>query len=106
MKFLITSMLLLPAAFAQIPSVPCIPAPAPAPAVANARNPGRGRGMARPAQQQSPADVAEIAKLMELPEWRQNLATGDYSIGPAYPTAPELAKRSGVPEGKVIEFVM
>ena len=35
MKLLITSLLLLPAAFAQTPSVPCIPAPVPAPAVAN-----------------------------------------------------------------------
>jgi enterochelin esterase-like enzyme len=26
--------------------------------------------------------------------------------GPAYPTAPELAKSVGVPEGKVVEFVM
>jgi hypothetical protein len=30
----------------------------------------------------------------------------DYANGPAYPIAPELAKRTGVPEGKVIEFVM
>ena len=50
--------------------------------------------------------MAEIAKLMDLPQWGQNLADGDYSNGPAYPTAPELAKRAGVPEGKVIEFVM
>ena len=47
-----------------------------------------------------------MAKLMGLPTWGQILADGDYSVGPAYPTAPELAKRSGVPEGKVIEFVM
>ena len=106
MKLLITSLLLLPAAFAQTPPVPCIPAPAPAPAVANTPNQGRGRGPGRAAAQQSAADVAEIAKLMEFPEWRQNLAPGDYSVGPAYPTAPELARRSGVPEGKVTEFVM
>ncbi|HYP08928.1 MAG TPA: alpha/beta hydrolase-fold protein, partial [Bryobacteraceae bacterium] len=43
---------------------------------------------------------------MDLPTWGQNLAHGDYSHGPAYPTAPELAKRDGVPEGKVIEFIM
>jgi iron(III)-enterobactin esterase len=43
---------------------------------------------------------------MDLPAWGQNLVNGDYSHGPAYPTAPELAKRQGVPEGKVIEFVM
>jgi enterochelin esterase-like enzyme len=50
--------------------------------------------------------VAEIARLSDLPAWALNLTTGDYSHGPAYPTAPELAKRIGVPEGKVIEFVM
>jgi len=114
MKFLIASLLLIPSAFAQIPSVPCIPAPAPAAAPpANAppgggRGPvgaGRGAGRGAPAPQ-SPADIAEIAKLSELPAWGQSLATGDYSHGPAYPTAPELAKRVGVPEGKVIEFVM
>ena len=47
-----------------------------------------------------------MAKLMNLPAWGANLANGDYSHGPGYPTAPELAKRTGVPEGKVIEFVM
>src|SRR5262245_17170586 len=94
MKYLTVSLLLIPSAFAQMPSVPCIPPPSP-PA-------GGGRAPA----EQSPADAAEIAKLMNLPAWGQNLANGDYSNGPAYPTAPELAKRVGVPEGKVVEFVM
>jgi hypothetical protein len=104
MKFSILSLLLIPSAFAQMPSVPCIPAPAPA----NAANQGQGRGpVSRPVPpQQSATDLAEIAKLMDLPPWGQNLADGAYSNGPAYPTAPELAKRAGVPEGKVIEFVM
>src|SRR3569833_530691 len=101
MKLLITLLVLLPAAFAQTPSVPCIPPPAPAPAVANTPNQGRGRGPGRAAAQQSAADIAEIAKLMEFPAWRQHLAPGDYSGGPAFRTAPELARRSGVPEGKV-----
>jgi iron(III)-enterobactin esterase len=100
---LIMAPLLIPSAFAQMPSVPCIPPPAPPPA--NTANPGQGRGGRTPSPQ-SAADVAEMAKLMGLPTWGQNLADGDYSVGPAYPTAPELAKRSGVPEGKVIEFVM
>jgi enterochelin esterase family protein len=103
MKFSIAALLLIPSAFAQIPSVPCIPPPAPP--AANAGQ-GRGPGGGRTPQQQPAADVAEIAKLMELPPWGQNLANGDYSNGPAYPTAPELAERTGVPEGKVIEFVM
>ncbi|MES1258762.1 MAG: alpha/beta hydrolase-fold protein [Acidobacteriota bacterium] len=43
---------------------------------------------------------------MNLPAWTSAAVDGDYSTGPSYPTAPELAKRVGVPEGKVIEFVM
>jgi len=105
MKLLFLSMIVIPAGFAQAPSVPCIPPPAPPVAVAN---PGQGRGPAtrRAPTPQPAADIAEIARLMELPAWGQNLADGDYSNGPAYPTAPELATRNGVPEGKVIEFVM
>ncbi|MEO8597626.1 MAG: alpha/beta hydrolase-fold protein [Candidatus Solibacter sp.] len=87
--------------------MPCIPPPAPPPANAGNQGAGRGPGAgARTPAPQAAADVAEIAKLMDLPTWGQNLAAGDYSHGPAYPTAPELAKRAGVPEGKVIEFVM
>ena len=47
-----------------------------------------------------------MAKLRDLPEWTSAAVDGDYATGPGYPTAPELAKRVGVPEGKVIEFVM
>src|SRR4051812_44118354 len=109
MRFFAISLLLVPSIFAQAPYVPCIPPPAPP--VANTANQGPGAGPGpgpgtRPAPpQQSAADVAEIAKLMNLPTWGQNLSDGDYSHGPAYPTAPELAKRADVPEGKVIEFV-
>ena len=99
MKFLIISLLLIPSAFAQMPSVPCIPPPAPAATPATAANQGQGRGpgAGRVPAPQSAAEVAEIAKLMDLPAWGQNLSAGDYSNGPAYPTAPELAKRAGVP---------
>ena len=106
MKLSIVSLLLIPSAFAQMPSVPCIPPPAPPPANAANQGPGRGPGGGRTPLQQSAADATEIARLMTLPAWGQNLADGDYSHGPAFPTAPELAKRVGVPEGKVIEFVM
>ena len=106
MKLLIVSLLVIPSTFAQTASVPCIPPPAPPTANAANQGQGRGPGGGRVPAPQSPADAAEIAKLMDLPAWGQNLASGDYSHGPAYPTAPELAKRAGVPEGKVIEFVM
>lgn len=43
---------------------------------------------------------------MNLPAWNSGAVDGNYSTGPFYPAAPELAKRVGVPEGKVIEFVM
>jgi len=51
-------------------------------------------------------DIAEMAKLPTLPAWHAGAADGDYSIGPDYAPAPEQTKRAGVPEGKVIEFVM
>jgi enterochelin esterase-like enzyme len=47
-----------------------------------------------------------MAKLRDLPAWTSAAVDGDYATGPGYPTAPELAKRVGVPEGKVVEFVM
>ncbi|MEO8096608.1 MAG: alpha/beta hydrolase-fold protein [Acidobacteriota bacterium] len=107
MKVFIASLFLISSGLAQT-SVPCIPPPAPQ--VANpvaARPPVQGNAPGRaPAPQLSAADASEIAKLMDLPPWSLNLGTGDYSHGPAFPTAPELAKRAGVPEGKVIEFVM
>lgn len=105
MKLFVLSLFLIPSAYAQMPSVPCIPPPAP---VANRTGQGPGQTpVARRAPTPQPtADSAEIAKLMDFPAWGQNLGDGDYSNGPAYSTAPELAKRVGVPEGKVIEFVM
>src|SRR4029077_4135413 len=107
MKSSILFLLLILTVFVQAQSVPCIPPPAPPQvnAANQAQGPGQGRGKAA-TPQQSAADIAEIAKLMQLPAWGQNLADGDYFHGPAYSTAPELAKRNGVPEGNVIEFVM
>jgi enterochelin esterase-like enzyme len=94
-------------ALAQTPMIPCVPPPAPPPppraAQAPANGPGRG---ARPQVPASAQDIAEMAKLADLPAWTSAAVDGDYSTGPGYPTAPELARRAGVPEGKVIEFVM
>ncbi len=108
MKLLFGTLLLIQFAAAQTtPSVPCIPPPAPPPVrPAQASGNGPGRGNRPPQKPQSPEDVAEIAKLMNLPVWTSAAADGDYANGPFYPTAPELAKRVGVPEGKVFEFVM
>jgi enterochelin esterase-like enzyme len=50
--------------------------------------------------------MAEMAKLSALPVWKRGAGDGDYSIGPDYAPAPEQTKRAGVPEGKVVEFVM
>src|SRR5580704_17354302 len=95
-------------AVAQTPlaSVPCIQPPQPPPTRAAQPTPnGPGRA-ARAQTPPSAADVAEIAKLKDLTAWTSAAVDGDYSTGPGYPTAPELARRVGVPEGKVIEFVM
>ena len=99
MKFFTIALLLTPPAFAQMTNLPCVPPPAPPPpANAATQGPGRGLGTPRTPPQQSAEDVAEIARLTSLPPWGQNLADGDYSHGPAYPTAPELAKRAGAVE--------
>lgn len=107
MKLWLGLLFLAQFALAQTtPSVPCIPPPAPAPAPALANGPGRGAGGPRAQTPQSPEDIAEIAKVKDLPAWTSAAVNGDYSTGPGYPTAPELATRVGVPEGKVTEFVM
>ena len=88
-----------------LPSVPCIPPPAPPARAGQAPANGPARGP-RAQTPQSAEDIAEIAKLGNLPAWTSAAVDGDYSTGPGYPTAPELARRVGVHEGKVIEFVM
>src|SRR5206468_399899 len=75
-------------------------APTTAPTTAPARG-GRGRGVPATA-----ADLAEMAKLNNLPPYASGLGDGDYSIGPDYAPAPELTPRDGIPQGKVIQFTM
>lgn len=108
MKFWFGTFFFAQFALAQtlLPPVPCIQPPSPPPAragQATANGPARTPRAQTP---QSAQDIAEIAKLRDLPAWTSAATDGDYSAGPGYPTAPELAKRAGVPEGKVIEFVM
>jgi len=110
LKILFGTLFLAHFAFAQaLPSVPCIQPPSAPPARAGqapANGPGRAGFTPRAQTPQSADDIAEIAKLADLPPWSSAAIDGDYSSGPGYPTAPELARRVGVPEGKVIEFVM
>jgi len=82
---------------------PCDRAPAVRPNPAAARGGARVAGPVVPA---TPEDVAEMAKLPGLPAYRSGAGDGDYSIGPDYAPASEQTKRAGVPEGKVVEFVM
>jgi len=105
MKLAIGLLLVAQFALAQAPSpaaAPCDPPPAVRPngAAAAAR---RAPAAAIPAAQE---DIAEMAKLPTLPAWQRGAGDGDYSIGPDYAPAPEQTKRGGVPEGKVVEFVM
>jgi len=107
LKLWFGTLFLAQLALAQTPltAVPCIQPPAAPPPARAGQAPGAGRGP-RAQTPQSAADIEEIAKLKDLPAWTSAAVDGDYSAGPRYPTAPELAKRVGVPEGKVIEFVM
>src|ERR1017187_1763031 len=115
MKFFVIALLLIPPAFAQMTNVPCVPPPAPPPP-ANAASQGRVRGprtprpppppaapvlaqnarLGPPPPQQPAADAAETPGLPSHPPGGRTPAVGVYSNGPAYPTAPELAKRPGV----------
>ena len=104
MKLAIGLIVMAHFALAQGPSPvarPCDPAPAVrrnAPAAAR-----RAPAAVVPA---APEDIAEMTKLPALPAWTPGAGDGDYSVGPDYAPAPEQIKRAGVPEGKVVEFVM
>lgn len=54
----------------------------------------------------TPDEVAEVAKLNDLPVYASGLAGGDYSTGPNFTPAPEQTPRDGVPKGKVQSFTM
>ena len=67
---------------------------------------GAAKGGQRPGNPATPEDLAEIAKLANLPAWAKSSGDGDYSIGPDYAPAPEETQRVGIPHGKLIEFFM
>jgi iron(III)-enterobactin esterase len=105
MKLALVAVLFSQFALAQVTTsapVPCDPPPRPAGQPAAAA-PRRAPAATDPA---TPEDVAEMVKLPGLPPYRSGAPDGDFSIGPDYAPAPEQTKRAGVPEGKVIEFVM
>jgi enterochelin esterase-like enzyme len=60
----------------------------------------------RAASVATPADLADIAKLANLPAWGKGAGDGDFSTGPDYTPAPEETQRVGIPHGKVVEFFM
>jgi enterochelin esterase-like enzyme len=103
MKVVIGLFVMAQFALAQGPSRaagPCAP-PAPAPRV----NPPAARAP-REVVPATSEDQAAIARLSDLHAWHAGAGDGDYSIGPEYAPATEQTKRAGVPEGRVVEFVM
>ncbi|MFM2126414.1 MAG: hypothetical protein RL328_2865, partial [Acidobacteriota bacterium] len=64
---------------------------------------GKGRAPGNPATAE---DLADIAKLSQLPAYTSNAGDGDYSIGPDYAPAPEETLKVGTPHGKLVEFYM
>lgn len=54
----------------------------------------------------TPSDLAEMAKLKDLPPYAPGAGDGDYFIGPNYVPAPEQTAREGVPKGKIVKFTM
>src|SRR5213078_338214 len=67
---------------------------------------GAAKGVQRPASIASPDDLADIAKLANLPAWVKGAGDGDFSTGPDYAPAPEETQRIGIPHGKLVEFFM
>jgi len=65
-----------------------------------------GGGARRGGPPATAEEIAEMAKLDELPAYAAGLGDGDYSVGPNYQPAPEQTAREGVPHGKVINFTM
>jgi len=105
MKLTIGFFLMAQVALSQAPQLCAPPPPTPRPAPPAGAAPPAARGP-RVQVPLTPENTAEMAKLMDLPPWKPGAGDGDYSVGPDYAPAPEQTKRAGVPEGKVIEFVM
>lgn len=103
MKLVIGLFVIAQFALAQAPSpaaAPCAPPPP-----ARRANPPAARAP-REVVPATSEDLADVARLADLPSWHAGAGDGDYSIGPEYAPAPEQTKRAGVPEGKVVEFIM
>jgi enterochelin esterase family protein len=75
-----------------------------APAERAPAGPGAAKGGQRPAAVATPEDLADIAKLANLPAWVKGSGDGDFSTGPDYAPAPEETQRVGIPHGKLVEF--
>ena len=92
--------------FCGIAQISAQPAPNPnagAPATNPARG-GRGRGV--PGPPATPADIAEMATLKDLPAYAGGLGDGNYSVGPQYAPALEATTRPDVPHGRIVQFTM
>jgi enterochelin esterase family protein len=87
-----------PGLFAAEPAAP------PQAATATNQNNAGARGGRRGGPPMTAEDQAAIAKLAELPPWKQGVGDGDYSMKPPFPPAPENTPRDNVPKGKVATF--
>src|SRR5436190_20169116 len=65
---------------------------------------GAAKGGQRPGSPATPEDLAEIAKLANLPTWVKGSGDGDYSTGPDYTPAPEATQRARIPHGEWVGF--
>jgi enterochelin esterase-like enzyme len=54
----------------------------------------------------TPADLAEIARLGQLPELTPGAGDGDYLLRAPHTPAPEQTPRPDVPKGKIVHFTM
>jgi enterochelin esterase-like enzyme len=96
---------LLGLALNPVPARAADPTNAPAAAPPRGAN-GPAGGGRRGGQPATAEEIAEMARLNDLPAYGAGLGDGDYSVGPNYRPAPEQTAREGVPRGKVINFTM
>ncbi len=100
-RYLSVCAFALPLAAATALFAAASPPPADASAAHVVPSPSARRNPGPPA---APAELAEIAKLMDLPVLKPGAGTGDYLIRPPYDPAPELTPRADVPKGRIERF--
>jgi iron(III)-enterobactin esterase len=85
---------------------PAVKAAAPATETPAAPAQAQKKGNRPPPPPASEADLADIAKLNDLPPYKTGLPDGDYLLDAPYSPTPEQTVRDDVPKGKIVNFTV